>query len=454
MAKKNNTLKYVLIGAGILLVVAVAGNKLGWFGKSENTKVAVEKAEKRTIVETVSASGKVQPEIEVKLSAEVSGEVVELHVKEGDVVKKGQLLCRVRPDVLQSGFDRAVASLNSQKASLASTQQQLKQAEANFANVSAKYKRNQELFNKKVLSAAEFDAVKAEFEGSKANLESVRQNVVASRFGVEQSDAVVKEAGANLAKTSIFAPVNGVISKLSIELGDRILGTSQMAGTEIMRISNLSSMEVSVDVNESDINRVSIGDLADIEVDAFQNQKFKGEVTEIASSSSIVGTSTDQVTNFSVKVRILPESYAKLVRSDSANPSPFRPGLSATVDIQTEQYSGIAVPIQSVTTREKKREISEKENEVKPASAKDEKDKLKDAEPVKEYVFVYSAGKVKQVLVTTGIQDDTYILIKTGLKGGEEVVSLPFTAISKTLKDSAVVEKVDKEKLFAGEKKD
>lgn len=453
MAKKNNTLKYVLIGAGILLVVAVAGNKLGWFGKSEVIQVAIEKAQKRTIVETVSASGKVQPEIEVKLSAEVSGEVVELHVKEGDVVKKGQLLCKVRPDVLQSGFDRAVASLNSQKASLASTQQQLKQAEANFANVSAKYKRNQELFAKKVLSAAEFDAVKAEFQSSRANLESVRQNVVASRFGVEQSDAVVKEAGANLAKTTIYAPVDGVISKLSIELGDRILGTSQMAGTEIMRISNLSSMEVSVDVNESDINRVSVGDLAEIEVDAFQNQKFKGEVTEIASSSSIVGTSTDQVTNFTVKVRIIPESYAKLVRPDSANPSPFRPGLSATVDIQTEQYTGIAVPIQSVTTREKKKEINASEGEIKPTSAKEEKDKLKDADPIKEYVFVYNAGKVKQVLVTTGIQDDTYILIKSGLKGGEEVVSLPFTAISKTLKDSAIVEKVEKEKLFAGEKK-
>lgn len=453
MAKKNNTLKYVLIGAGILLVVAVAGNKLGWFGKSEVIQVAIEKAQKRTIVETVSASGKVQPEIEVKLSAEVSGEVVELHVKEGDVVKKGQLLCKVRPDVLQSGFDRAVASLNSQKASLASTQQQLKQAEANFANVSAKYKRNQELFAKKVLSAAEFDAVKAEFQSSRANLESVRQNVVASRFGVEQSDAVVKEAGANLAKTTIYAPVDGVISKLSIELGDRILGTSQMAGTEIMRISNLSSMEVSVDVNESDINRVSVGDLAEIEVDAFQNQKFKGEVTEIASSSSIVGTSTDQVTNFTVKVRIIPESYAKLVRPDSANPSPFRPGLSATVDIQTEQYTGIAVPIQSVTTREKKKEINASEGEIKPTSAKEEKDKLKDADPIKEYVFVYNAGKVKQVLVTTGIQDDTYILIKSGLKGGEEVVSLPFTAISKALKDSAIVEKVEKEKLFAGEKK-
>ena len=264
-------------------------------------KSLVEKAAPGSIVETVSASGKVQPEVEVKLSAEVSGEVVELHVKEGDVVKKGQLLCKVRPDVLQSGYDRAVASLNSQRAALAGSQQSLKQAEANFANTSAKYKRSQELFAKKVISAAEFDAAKAEYEAARANLGAVRQNVVGSRFGVEQSNAVVQEAGANLAKTTIYAPTDGVISKLSVELGDRILGTSQMAGTEIMRISNLSSMEVSVDVNESDINRVSVGDLAEIEVDAFQNQKFKGEVTEIASSSNVVGTSTDQVTNFTVK---------------------------------------------------------------------------------------------------------------------------------------------------------
>ena len=453
MAKKNNTLKYVLIGAGVLVVVAVAGNKLGWFGKSDVIQVAVEKIEKRKIIETVSASGKVQPEVEVKLSAEVSGEVVELHVKEGDVVKKGQLLCKVRPDVLQSGYDRAVASLNSQRASLASTQQQLKQVEANFANTEAKYKRNQELFTKKVISAAEFDAVKAEYEAAKASLGSSRQNVIGSRFGVQQSEAVVKEAGANLAKTTIYAPVDGVISKLSVELGDRILGTSQMAGTEIMRISNLSSMEVSVDVNESDINRVSIGDIADIEVDAFQSQKFKGEVTEIASSSNVVGTSTDQVTNFTVKVRIMPESYSKLLRSDSANPSPFRPGLSATVDIQTEQFNGIAVPIQSVTTREEKKDLKETDKTAKPAATANEKEKTKDAEPVKEYVFVYSAGKVKQVPVSTGIQDDTYILIKSGLKGGEEVVSRPFTAISKNLKDGAEVEKVDKEKLFTGETK-
>ncbi|MGV3685463.1 MAG: efflux RND transporter periplasmic adaptor subunit [Daejeonella sp.] len=453
MAKKNNTMKYLLIGAGVLVVVAVAGNKLGWFGKSDAVQIAVEKASSRTIIETVSASGKVQPEVEVKLSAEVSGEVVELHVKEGDVVKRGQLLCKVRPDVLQSGYDRAVASLNTQKAALASSQQSLKQAEANFANTAAKYKRNQELFSKKVISAAEFDAVKAEYEAARASLEAVRQNVVGSRFGVEQSNAVVKEAGANLAKTTIYAPTDGVISKLSVELGDRILGTSQMAGTEIMRISNLSSMEVSVDVNESDINRVSVGDMADIEVDAFQNQKFKGEVTEIASSSNVVGTSTDQVTNFTVKVRIVPESYQKLLRADSANPSPFRPGLSATVDIQTEQFKGIAVPIQSVTTREEKKEVKDdSKGGQQTASGNNTKEK-RSSEPVKEYVFVHNGGKVKQVQVTTGIQDDTYILVKSGLKAGEEVVSGPFTAISKTLKDGAAVEKVDKEKLFAGEAK-
>jgi HlyD family secretion protein len=453
MAKKNNTMKYLLIGAGVLVVIAVVGNKLGWFGKSDAVQVAVEKATSRTIIETVSASGKVQPEVEVKLSAEVSGEVVELHVKEGDVVKRGQLLCKVRPDVLQSGYDRAVASLNTQKAALASSQQSLKQAEANFTNIAARYKRNQELFSKKVISAAEFDAVRAEYEAARANLEAVRQNVVGSRFGVEQSNAVVKEAGANLAKTTIYAPTDGVISKLSVELGDRILGTSQMAGTEIMRISNLSSMEVSVDVNESDINRVSVGDMADIEIDAFQNQTFKGEVTEIASSSNVVGTSTDQVTNFTVKVRILPESYQKLIRADNANPSPFRPGLSATVDIQTEQFKGIAVPIQSVTTREEKKEAKEDAKGGASQSSSSASKEKKSSEPIKEYVFVYNAGKVKQVLVTTGIQDDVYILVKSGVKAGDEVVAGPFTAISKGLKDGAIVEKVDKEKLFAGEAK-
>src|SRR6476661_1167687 len=361
MAKKKNTLKYVLIGAGVLVVLAIAGNKMGWFGKGDTVEVATDKVVKRPIIETVSASGKVQPEVEVKLSSEVSGEIVELHVKEGDVVKKGQLLCKVRPDVLKSGYDRAVASLQSQRASLASSQQQLRQAQANFRNTEGRYKRNKELFDKKVISAAEFESIRAEYESARANLESVRQNMVGSQYGVQQSAAVVKEAGDNLAKTTIYAPVDGVISKLSVELGERVVGTAQMAGTEIMRISNLSTMEVSVDVNESDINRVSIGDLADIEVDAFMGKKFQGTVTEIASSANVVGASADQVTNFSVKVRILPESYKALLRTGSTNNSPFRPGLSAIVDIQTEKIEGLTVPIQSVTTREEKKEKKKEE---------------------------------------------------------------------------------------------
>lgn len=443
MAKKKNTLKYVLIGAGVLVVFAVAGNKMGWFGQGETVEVATEKVEKRTIVETVSASGKVQSETEVKLSSEVSGEIVELHVKEGDAVKKGQLLCRVRPDILQSGYDRAVASLNSQRATLASSQQQLRQAEASFRNTESKFKRNSELYKNKVISAAEFDAIRAEYEGAKANLESLRQGVIGSQFGVEQSSAIVKEAADNLARTTIYAPADGIISKLSVELGERVVGTAQMAGTEIMRISNLKAMEVSVDVNESDINRVSVGDDADIEVDAFQGKTFKGVVTEIASSASVVGTSADQVTNFIVKVRVLDtpnESY-----------SIFRPGLSATVDIHTEKVSGITVPIQSVTTREEeKKETAKADNS---GADNGEKKEEKDSEPVKEYVFVYGNGKVKQVQVKTGIQDDTHILVTSGLKGGEEVVVRPFTAISKTLKDGLVVQKVEKDKLFASEKK-
>lgn len=452
MAKKKNTLTYVLIGAGVLVAVAITGNKLHWFGQGDAVKVATEKVEQRTIVETVSASGKVQPEVEVKLSSEVSGEIIELPVKEGDVVKKGQLLVRVRPDILQSGYNRSVASLNAQRAALASTQQQLKQAEANFKNIEAKYKRSAELFKQKVISASEYDAAQAEYQSTIASLEGLRQNIIGSKYNVNQSEAGVKESADNLAKATIYAPVDGVISSLSVESGERVVGTASMAGTEIMRISNLNSMEVSVDVNESDINRVSLNDDADIEVDAFLGRKFKGNVTEIASSASIVGTSADQVTNFVVKVRIDPASYAELTRKDAANPSPFRPGLSATVDIHTNRVSAIAVPIQSVTTRENKGPVnttgSPSAQQQATANASNSKEKEKKSEPAKEYVFVYSNGKVRQALVKTGIQDDTYIQVLSGLKVGEEVVSRPFTAIAVTLKDSMAVEKVDKEKLF------
>ncbi len=442
--KKKSTLKYILIGAVALLILVVVANKMGWIGQGDTIRIATDKVEKRTVNEQVSASGKIQPEVEVKLSSEVSGEIVELHVKEGDVVEKGQLLTRIRPDILQSGYDRAIASLNQQRASLAASEQQLKQQEANFANIEAQYNRNKALFERKVITAAEFDQSKADYFSALANLEAQRQNVLATRYGIDQSQAAVNEAGDNLARTSIYAPMDGVVSLLDVELGERVVGTAQMAGTEIMRIANMSSMEVNVEVNENDINRVGLNNTATIEVDAFQGRQFKGIVTEIASSSTTASAAsgaagTDQVTNFNVKVRILPESYDDLLKLDNPNPSPFRPGLSATVDIHTHSDNGLALPIQSVTTRE---------STSKDSTATATESGSTAGRKTREYVFVYDGvGTVKQVEVTTGIQDDTYIRIESGLKEGDEVVSRPFNAISTTLRDGSKVEKVDRNAL-------
>ncbi|MES2061282.1 MAG: efflux RND transporter periplasmic adaptor subunit [Bacteroidota bacterium] len=443
----GKTTKYILIGLGALIVLLIIGKATGIIGKPQLTQVAVEKAESRDINETVSASGKIKPHVAVKISPEVSGEVVELPIKEGDVVKKGQLLCRIRPDILKSGYDRAVASYNTQKASVGNSAQMLKQSEATFVNQESIYKRSKELFDKKVLTVAEFEQAKANYDGAKASLEAARQNVVGSKFGLVQSQASVKEAQDNLAKTTIYAPVDGVVSKLSIELGERVLGTQQFAGTEIMTISDLTKMDVNVDVNENDINRINVGNESQIEIDAFLGKKFTGQVIEIGSSANVVGTNADQVTNFTVKVRITAQSYIDLLKKNAENHSPFRPGLTATVDINTNHVKALSVPIQSVTTRDEKKPAA-----TSGTAPKDDK-KTTSTPPSKEYVFVLQAGKVKQVQVTTGIQDDTYIQILTGLKGGEEVVSAPFAAISKTLNDGMVVEKVDKSKLFSTDAK-
>lgn len=447
-------LKPILIALGVIIALLVVLKLMGVIGGKKAEKVTVEKAADRKVVETVTASGKIQPETEVKLSSEVSGEVTELLVKEGDVVKKGQLLCKVRPDVLKSGYDRATASYSSQKASVASSQQMLAQSQGNMVNAEATYKRNVELFNKKVISASEFDAAKAAYLTAKTNLGRAKEDVTAAKFMLEQSGANVQEAGANLAKATIFAPVDGVISKLSVELGDRILGTAQMAGTEIMRISNLSSMEVNVDVNENDINRVNVGDSAVIEVDAFADKKFKGVVTEIASSSKDVGTTTsvDQVTNFNVKVRIVADSYSDVKGGAKDLPSPFRPGLSATVDIESQSLKGLAIPIQCVFTEDANKNKKEGDNPSTDANSDKQKSKLND-KTIKQYVYLYTAtGTVKRAEVTTGIQNDQYIIVKSGLKAGQEVVTGPYSAIQNKLKDGMAVEKTTKDQLFASPK--
>jgi HlyD family secretion protein len=432
-------LKHILIAIGLIIAVIAGLSFAGVIGGKKEETVTVDKVVERTVIETVTASGKIQPETEVKLSSEVSGEVVELTVKEGDVVKKGQLLCKVRPDVLQSGYERTVASYNAQKAAVTAAQQQLAQNEANFTNQEATYKRNLELYNKKVISNSEFDAAKAAYLTAKANLASAKANVTGAKFTLDQTGANVKEAGANLAKTTIYAPVDGVVSKLSIELGDRILGTSQMAGTEIMRISNLSSMEVNVDVNENDITRVKVGDNANIEVDAYADQKFKGVVTEIASSSTSVGTaaatSVDQVTNFSVKVRITEGLAGK-------QQSIFRPGMSATVDIESETIKGLSIPIQAVFTENNKASGEDKSNDNSNQNSSDkQKSKLTDKK-VKQFVYSVANSKVKKVEVTTGIQNDQFIILKSGLKNNDEVVTGPYSTIQTKLKDGDLV-KID-----------
>ncbi|SER69843.1 efflux RND transporter periplasmic adaptor subunit [Pedobacter rhizosphaerae] len=442
-------LKHILITVGAILGLLLILKLTGVIGGNKTEKVTTEKASDKTVIETVTASGKIQPETEVKLSSEVSGEVVELKVKEGDIVKAGQLLCKVRPDVLQSGYDKTVASYNAQKASISSAEQQLAQNQANFVNAEATYKRNVELFNKKVISASEFDSAKAAYLSAKATLASQKANVVNAKYTLEQMGANVKEAGANLAKTTIYAPVDGVVSKLSIELGDRILGTSQNAGTEIMRISNLSSMEVNVDVNENDITRVKVGDKASIDVDAYSDKKFYGTVTEIASSSTAVGATTtssvDQVTNFSVKIRINETLAGK-------QQSIFRPGMSATVDIESESKTGLTIPIQAVFT-----DAGKTDGEAAKDGGQDadkQKAKLNDKK-IKQFVYLYDAKakKVKKTEVTTGIQNDQSIIVNSGLKAGQEIVTGPYSAIQNKLKDGMVVEKTSKDQLFSKDAK-
>ncbi len=443
------TTKYILIAIGALIVLIILLKATGIIGKPQTTQVATEKATVRDINETVSASGKIKPHIEVKITPEVSGEVVELPIKEGDVVKKGQLLCKIRPDILKSELDRAVASYNTQKASIGNSKQMLKQAQATLDNQASIYNRDKVLYKNKVITTAEFEAAKSSYDGDVAALEAAKQNVIGSTYGLAQSQASVKEAADNLVKTTIYSPVDGVVSKLSIEKGERVLGTQQFAGTEIMTISDLSQLDVDVDVNENDINRIQLGDSSQIQVDAFLGKDFRGVVTEIGSSANVVGTNADQVTNFTVKVRISPQSYQNLLIKTADNPSPFRPGLTATVDINTNHTKSLSVPIQSVTTRDEKKTVVKTDDQSQDSN----NNKPQITAPAKEYVFVYKAGKVKQVLVTTGIQDDTYIQVLSGLKSGDEVVSAPFATITKVLADNMQVEKVDKGKLFTGDAK-
>ncbi|HNW90046.1 MAG TPA: efflux RND transporter periplasmic adaptor subunit [Bacteroidales bacterium] len=452
--KKKKIIRFSIIGVVLIIVLLAVGKKTGCVGKKDVTEVSTEKVLKRTITETVSASGKIQPEVEVKLSPDVSGEVVELLVKEGDKVAKGDLLAKIKPDIYESNYEQMQAALNSQKANEANAKARLSQVKAQFINAQLTFERNETLFKQKAISQSEYDAAKTAFDVAKEEVTAAEEQHKAAQYNVQSTNASVKEARENLSKTNIYAPVDGTISKLNIELGERVVGTTQFAGTEIMRIANLNEMEVSVDVNENDIVRVSLNDTALIEVDAYLNRKFKGIVTEIANSAESTGVTTaDQVTNFTVKIRILRESYQDLIKPDHPNISPFRPGMSATVDIQTETvYNVLSLPIQAVTVREDTTKNEKKD--VKPGSDDEQAEVKKNnhVAPQQEYVFLYSEEKAKMLKVKSGIQDNMYIQIVSGLKENDEVITSPYTAISKTLKDNMAVKKTDKKDLFKEKK--
>ena len=452
--KKSNKKKYLLfIGIPIIIVLVIVAVQKG--NKNQGIKVSTELVEKRTLIETVSANGKIQPEVDVKISPYISGEVVALYVREGDEVNQGKLLAQIDPEIYISNYERIEASLNTQKANEANAKARLAQSEAQFVNARLSYERNEKLFNQNVVSQADFDAANAQYEVAKAEVEAAKESVKAAKFSVGSAMASVKEAKENLKRTNIYAPNNGTVSKLNVEKGERVTGASQFSsGTEIMRIANLQSMEVNVEVNENDIVRVAMFDTCIIEVDAYLNKKFKGLVTEIATSANILGVSADQVTNFEVKIRILRDSYIDLIPEENQKYSPFRPGMSATVDIQTETAVGIlTLPIQAVTTRADTTEKREMDGDNEEGEETNEQTEVKLLDDdIKEYVFLYKDGFAELTEVKTGIQNNTFIQILEGLDEGQEVITAPYRAVSKKLKNGDEVKKVPKEDLFKTDK--
>ena len=461
MAKKKRKNRTLIIALGITIIGLIAAAIWKRNSQPKGEKVQVEKVEKRTIMEMVSASGKVFPQTEVKISSDVSGEIVELYVEEGDSVTAGQLLAKIDPDAYQSQVERGIAGVNSAKAQMANSRSQIEnmkaqkeQILAQLENAKEVYNRNKKLLEDKVISEADFEtaqsnlrALEANLRASEASIKSAEESAKAAEFQVASSEATLKELRTSLKRTTIYAPVNGTISLLNVEKGERVVGTIQMTGTEMMRIANLNAMEVQVEVSESDIPRVAIGDEVDIEIDAYLNRIFKGKVFQIANSASNTGTAqavsltTDQVTNFIVTINMDPSSYQDLIKPN--NPYPFRPGMSASVEINTEiKENVVSIPIQAVTTREIDKD-KKKNKKAKRVNQSKEDD-------LKEVIFVLPEGAdtVRMVEVKTGIQDNTYIQVVSGVNEGDEVVTAPYSAISRRLESGATVHKVDEEELF------
>lgn len=463
--------KIIIIGGSIILILIVIVSLTS--KKSKAQKVSMEEISIREIVEIVSSSGKLFPEEEVKISPDVSGEIIELAVAEGDTVVKGQLLCRINPELYESSLQQMKASLNNSQAGLSSSQAQALRVKASFRQQEENFKRQEKLFKDQVISKSEFEAAEAAFLMAKAEYSAAEQSVEAARFNVQISYARLDEAMKNFGRTSLYAPKDGVVVGLNRKKGERVVGTNMMEGTEIMRIANLSLMEVRVDVSENDIIRINRGDSVNIEVDAYRNRKFKGVVREVARSmknAAVAGQSTDQPVNFEVKISIIPSSYEALAKEIEKHP--FWPGMTASVDIITRiEKNVLCAPISAVSLRDKESlEGKVKSQEIKSRDEGDEyddelaeeglgdlydesEDEESDDEK-SEGVFVINADNtVTFKKVKTGIQDAKYIQILSGLKSGDKVVSGPYYLVNITLQNGSAVEIVDRKQLFEVVKK-
>ena len=452
----NKTTKWILISVGALLVLLVVLSRAGVFGKAEGDKVTAEKVQQRTIIEVVNASGKIYPEVEVKISPDISGEITELTVQEGDTVKKGQLLARIYADVYNIQRNQAASGVAQSQAQVANSQAALDALKAQMEQAQRTYDMQKKLFDEKVISQSEFNVADANYKTAKANYNAAQQGIRGGQANVQSARENLAKANTDLGRTAIVAPMDGVVSLLSVKKGEKVAGNSFNVGTEMLRIADMAKIEIRVDVGENDIPKVKLGDSAVIDIDAYSDRKFKGIVTQIASSnngaagaSSLANTSND-VTQYKVYIRLLPESYTDLLGKGSF---PFRPGMSATADIQTRtQMNVLSVPINAVTTRDKSDTLKTGKNK-NTTPAVTGTSTAANADDLEVVVFVKdSADKVYKTVVTTGIQDINYIEITSGLKAGQEVITGPYDIVSKTLKNGSKVKVVDKKDLF--EKKD
>ena len=447
----------IIIAIVVLIVVLLALKVSGVIGKDEAVKVSTEKVTRRTITETVNASGKVYPEIEVKVSPDISGEIVELSVIEGDSVRRGQELAKIYADIYTTQRDQASAVVSQEKARVDNAKAQLPGLKAARDFAQRTFDRQKQLLDEKVISRAEFEQAQNTLQTAEANYNAALETIRGGQAGVASAQASLQRANKDLSRTSVLAPMDGVVSLLNVKKGERVVGNSMMAGTEMMRIADMNKIEVRVDVGENDIPKVSLGDSALVEVDAYNNRKFRGVVTQIASSSVLAAqqnqvASTSDVTNYKVYIRLLPSSYSDLLQPGKPKSFPFRPGMSASADIQTKTKANVlAVPINAVTTREKGTDnvSTGKKDEKKPDEGMQEAQKSTLSSDLDEIVFVLQKdGKVKKHTVKTDIQDINYIEVVNGVDEGAEVVSSPYNVISKTLKDGMKVKVVPKEKLF------